>query len=105
METKKLPIEDACEIVGSQAEMARRLGVSPAVVNQWVKGTRPVPVDYCKEIEALTGGTVTVQRLYPKGWDRVWPELVIQPWDGSERRIHTRRKADRAALATSAGKA
>ena len=93
METQKSPIELACEIVGSQAEMARRLEVPPTMVNQWTKGARPVPVEYCKAIERLTGGVVTVQSLYPDGWKKVWPELIKpkrtkieKAWDGVERR-------------------
>ncbi|MHC6216788.1 YdaS family helix-turn-helix protein [Stenotrophomonas acidaminiphila] len=38
-----------------QADLARKLGVSPQAVNQWVKGRRPVPVRLALVIERETG--------------------------------------------------
>ena len=75
MDTNKSPIAIACEIVGSQAEMARKLGIPPAMVNQWIKGRRPIPAEYCKAIELFTEGEVTVMSLLPKRWQKIWPEL------------------------------
>lgn len=40
---------------GRQADLARKLGVSPQAVNQWVKGRRPVPVRLALAIERETG--------------------------------------------------
>lgn len=62
------------------------------------QGSRPVPVKYCKAIERLTNGRVTVQRLCAD-WQAIWPELVktkrAKPWDGiTERRTQVRRAAD-----------
>lgn len=48
------PIAVACETVGGQAELARRLGVTPAAVNQWCSGVRDVPAERCPEIERET---------------------------------------------------
>lgn len=52
---------------GGQAGLARKLGVSPQTVNQWVRGERPVPRDHCPAIEAETG--VRCEELLP---DVVW---------------------------------
>lgn len=86
MDTQKSPIERACDIVGSQAELARVLGLSPAQVHQFVKGTRPVPIEYCLAIERVTGGLVTRQDLCPDNYLKIWPDLA-GPWDGTERRV------------------
>lgn len=75
METSKPPFALACEFVESQAEMARILGLSPSMVNQLVKGSRPVPIEYCAAIEAATKGGVTRRHLRPDDWQKIWPEL------------------------------
>ncbi len=66
-------IKDACAVVGSQAEMARLLGVSAPTVNEWVTGQRPVPVARCIVIERLTqqkGKRIPVERFNPRlNWD------------------------------------
>jgi len=76
METIKSPIESACLVVGSQAEMARILGVSPAMVNQLTNGSRPVPIEHCLAIERATDGQVTRQELRPDDFWRIWPDLA-----------------------------
>ena len=48
-------ILEAAEVVGGQAALARKLGVAPPTINQWVNGTRPIPAERCPEIEAATG--------------------------------------------------
>lgn len=75
MQINKSPIERACDAVGSQAEMSRILGVTPAMVNQLIKGHRPVPIEHCCAIESATGGVVTRQELRPDDWQKIWPEL------------------------------
>lgn len=72
MSTQKSLIEKACEIVGSQATLARLLNVSPAMVNQLVKGHRPVPVEHCLTIESATGGQITRQMLRPDDYEKIW---------------------------------
>lgn len=72
METLKTPIERACDVAGSQAELARLIGMSPSMVNQMVKGNRPVPVEYCVAIEKATKGAVTRRELCDD-WQRIWP--------------------------------
>jgi DNA-binding transcriptional regulator YdaS (Cro superfamily) len=43
----------AIEAVGSQAELARRLGVFTQHVHNWTK--RGLPADRCEAVEAATG--------------------------------------------------
>ncbi|MCA9180769.1 MAG: helix-turn-helix domain-containing protein [Planctomycetales bacterium] len=54
---------------GSQAELARRIGVSTPQVNEWTKGQRPIPPTRCERIERATGGAVTCEELRP---DLMW---------------------------------
>lgn len=82
MENQNSPIVRACEIVGSQAELARLIGVTPAMVNQLTKGKRPVPVEHCLGIRAATKGAVTLQELRPDDCWKIWPELAhLTPTD------------------------
>lgn len=76
MHTNKSPIERACDAVGSQAEMARILEVTPAMINQLMKGSRPVPVEHCYAIEVASKGSVTRRDLRPDDWQKIWPELA-----------------------------
>lgn len=46
-------------------ELARRLNLTPATVNQWVQGSRPVPPERCRAIEDATRGAVTRYDLRP----------------------------------------
>lgn len=69
-------IRKACDLVGSQAALAKLLGVTPASVNQWVSGIRPVPTSKCSSIERATGGAVTRRDLRPNDWREIWPELA-----------------------------
>ena len=59
----------------SQAEMARRLGISPATFSQYVTGVRPVPVRRAPEIAAILGPEVTLKELLPGTWQLYWPDL------------------------------
>ena len=76
MDKPKSPIETACDLVGSQAEMARILAVTPGMINQLVKGLRPVPVEHCKAIAKATGDEVSCRDLRPNDWQKIWPELA-----------------------------
>jgi DNA-binding transcriptional regulator YdaS (Cro superfamily) len=57
--------KEASRLLGSQAEMARRLRVAAPTVNQWCSGERSVPPKRALEIEALTGGAVDRADLCP----------------------------------------
>ncbi len=70
------PIDDAAEVIGSQAAMATLLGVTRGAVHQWKLHGRQVPVEHCAAIEKATGGKVTRRELRPDDWQRIWPELA-----------------------------
>ena len=73
MNTNKSPVEQACIALGSQAALARVMAVTPAMVNQLIKGARPVPIEHCLAIELATG--VTRQELRPNDFWKIWPDL------------------------------
>lgn len=73
MNTNQIAV--AAQILGSQAALARALSVAPPTVHQWIDGTRGVPVRYCVEIERLTDGKVSRQKLRPDDFWRIWPDL------------------------------
>jgi len=56
-------LNTAIEFVGSQASLAKKLGVEPAVVFHWK--TRGVPAKHCRKIEEVTEGEVTASDLRP----------------------------------------
>ncbi|WP_374557720.1 transcriptional regulator [Aquitalea pelogenes] len=68
-------LERACSLLGSQAALARAVGVKPPVIQQWMKGERPIPTARCVAIEKATSGAVTRQQLRPDDWQNHWPEL------------------------------
>lgn len=59
-----------------RGEIASSLGVSVAYVYQWMRGIRPVPVQYCAAIEKVTVGAVSRKDLRPDDWQEIWPELI-----------------------------
>jgi DNA-binding transcriptional regulator YdaS (Cro superfamily) len=48
-------VSTACRLVGTQAALARALGVTASTVGEWLHGARPVPLERCVDIERLTG--------------------------------------------------
>lgn len=66
------PIDLAAKCVGSQAALARLLGVTKAAVNQWKGATRQVPAEHCPAIEQATNGQVRCEQLRP---DIAWAVL------------------------------
>lgn len=63
------------------SELARRLGVSSAVVYQWRTKRRPIPLEYCAALEIETQGAISRRELRPDDWQRIWPELAEQEAD------------------------
>ncbi|MBF8729746.1 helix-turn-helix domain-containing protein [Pseudomonas guariconensis] len=57
--------KEASRVLGSQAELARRLNVAAPTVNQWCSGERAVPPKRALQIEALTDGAVSRSDLCP----------------------------------------
>lgn len=49
------PLEKAARIYGSEAALARAIGVSRGALNQWKKPDRQVPAEHAPTIERLTG--------------------------------------------------
>lgn len=57
------PIKRAAIVIGSQAALAVRLGVTKGAVSQWV--TAGTPIDRCIDIEKATSGAVRCEDLRP----------------------------------------
>ncbi|NBW08298.1 MAG: Cro/Cl family transcriptional regulator [Caulobacteraceae bacterium] len=77
MNTEK-PLDRAARIVGTQAELARRIGVSKGALNQWKDDGRRIPAEYCPAIERETraaGEAVTCEEMRP---DVAWDVLRMQ---------------------------
>ncbi len=60
---------------GRQRAIAEKIGVAYTYMNQMVTGHRPIPVEYCAQIELATGGAVTRKEMRPDDWHEIWPEL------------------------------
>lgn len=58
-------LERAAKIIGSQALLAAKLGVTRGAVGQWKDGGRRVPAEHCPSIERLTSGMVRCEELRP----------------------------------------
>ena len=61
-----------------QADFCRSIGVSPALLHQWIRNIRPVAVQHCAAIEAETKGVVTRKDMRPDDWEKIWPELATK---------------------------
>jgi DNA-binding transcriptional regulator YdaS (Cro superfamily) len=81
----QIAVRAACDAVGGQAALARMVGVTPSMVQQWRQGVRPLSDDRSYEIERVTAGQVTVEALSPPAarWVRVpdaaWPHPAGRP--------------------------
>ncbi len=62
-------LHDYVAQLGSQAKLARTLGVPAVLISQWANQKRPVPLDRCVQIEQATEGQVTCEELRP---DKAW---------------------------------
>jgi DNA-binding transcriptional regulator YdaS (Cro superfamily) len=62
-------IKKVLGIIGSQAELARQLNVSPQFINQVCKEGRPMPSIHCRKIKHLTQGRVMEWELRPDVFD------------------------------------
>ncbi|MBN3848172.1 helix-turn-helix domain-containing protein [Paraburkholderia sp. Ac-20342] len=67
-------IEKAILIAGSQASLAKAIGVTQQTISNWKEGGAIRP-EYCSRIERFTDGAVTRQDLRPDDWREIWPEL------------------------------
>ncbi len=57
-------LNNAIDIAGGQAALARKIGVVPQVVNNWVRRGN-VPAEHCPAIERATDGKVRCEALRP----------------------------------------
>lgn len=65
-------VREASRLLGSQAELARRLAVRTPTVSQWCSGDRPIPAARALQIETLTQGQVKRADLCPSfPWDQM----------------------------------
>lgn len=56
MDTKTVhPLETAASLFGSEAALARALGLTRGALNQWKQEGREVPAKYAPKIEQMTG--------------------------------------------------
>lgn len=76
MKMTNAALDRAWKIAGSKAALARDVGVRPPVIQQWLKGDRPIPPARCVLIEKATNGQVTRKQLRPDDWSQLWPELA-----------------------------
>lgn len=58
-------IKKAVDLVGSQAELARKIKKSPVFVHQMLSNLKRVPAELCGAIESSTDGKVTRYDLRP----------------------------------------
>ncbi len=65
MDTPNDLIATAVAAVGSQTELAHRIGCSQVFVHQMLRGRRAVSARLCLPIERATGGAVTRYDLRP----------------------------------------
>jgi DNA-binding transcriptional regulator YdaS (Cro superfamily) len=49
----------------TQRALADRLGVTPALIWQWINGRRPIAVEQAIAIERESGGVVTCEEMRP----------------------------------------
>ena len=66
----------ACRLVGGQAALATKLGVTPQAVSQWVRTQCPPP-DRCPTIERVSDGRIAVENLRP---DLTWHRIPDATW-------------------------
>ena len=59
------PLERAINVCGSQAALAKKIGVTPQAVQQWL-AAGAVPIKRALQVEAATGGQVTRSELCPE---------------------------------------
>lgn len=68
-------LDKACQIVGSQNNLAARLGIRCASISGWRRRGK-VPTDRCLDIERATDGQVTCFDLRPDKFPAPQVELA-----------------------------
>jgi DNA-binding transcriptional regulator YdaS (Cro superfamily) len=77
-------LERAIHAVGSQAALAKAIGVKPQHVWNWLNRDKRVPAEQVLAIEAATGGKVSRHELRPDlypdpGEDERRPKVAVLP--------------------------
>jgi len=76
-------LHEAARLLHGKSKLAQAIGVKPPTLQQWIKGTRPVPDGKCAAIEKATDGRVTVDAISAGGWSRIpdsaWPHPEGRP--------------------------
>ncbi|WP_373700718.1 transcriptional regulator [Neisseria dentiae] len=62
-------LQAAVNLVGSQASLARKLGVQRSTVNSWIHGRNKIPPEAAIKIEKITDSKVTKKELRPDLFD------------------------------------
>ncbi|MDH3232223.1 MAG: helix-turn-helix domain-containing protein [Alphaproteobacteria bacterium] len=63
---KNPALNRAITVVGSQSELARKIGSTQQMVSFWLKKSKSgTPAQFCLAIEKATGGEVTCHDLRP----------------------------------------
>ncbi|HZZ09804.1 MAG TPA: Cro/CI family transcriptional regulator [Paraburkholderia sp.] len=65
-------LKKVIDIVGGQAELARRLGVSRQLITHWLNG-RSIPADRAALMEKIVDGRVSARVLAP---NFPWPDVA-----------------------------
>lgn len=65
----QVAIKAAADFVGSQAALARALGVQRTTVNAWIMGRNRIPAEKAVQIEQITNKVVTKKDLRPDLFD------------------------------------
>jgi DNA-binding transcriptional regulator YdaS (Cro superfamily) len=77
------PLDEVVEVMGSQAAIARELGVTRGAVGQWKLPGGRIPAEYCPRLEAATarlGRRVLCERMRPDiAWSVVRSAPMEQP--------------------------
>jgi DNA-binding transcriptional regulator YdaS (Cro superfamily) len=72
---------------GQQSRLAKHLGVTPALVHQWLRRLRPVAASHARGIEEYTGGSVTRYMLAGKVFGATPAEEVLGTCERNDFRI------------------
>lgn len=75
MSTFFKPINAACALAGSAAQLARQIGIKPPTVYHWRDGVLPVSPKSAVRINRLYP-QITLQDLRPDDWRDFWPMLA-----------------------------
>lgn len=73
-----ISLDEAIKASGGLSAVARKLGISPQTVFNWVdRGA--VPIRYGAPLEDALDGRLRRWDLFPSDWFRTWPELIDAP--------------------------